>query len=535
MLLTRRYTLYAGGALLFMPVLTRAAKAADDPNSAMPVRMRLENFSKDAQRVASLRRGVQVMKARYPSDPSSWFFQAAIHGVTKEAVAAAGHRDPQVASVDQERFWNQCPHFDRLGASSLSFLVWHRAYLYYFERILRKAAGDPTLALPYWNYEDPQQRTLPAIFADASNNPLFAAERTQALKDGGRLSPATVDTTIAFRRNSFLGRAANDGFGGALSDVEPAEEGVIEQQPHNAVHGAVGGSFRQADGSEGDGLMGSVETAAFDPIFWVHHANVDRLWTIWECRNRVWGSDPEKDPLRAWLSAAPWWFHDADGSVRNLSRATYVRRDRLGIRYDTDDGACTPLAITLPHTATSVTVSAATSMPPGHDMAHMDEAGQKEIGSSGGPVNLSATAPTEQQLTPAAGALAAQPSDVATEFIKPKRTLVEIVGLSAARRLPISYDIYINLPAGTPPDRGLPNFVGTADFFTMTAPATRRVAAFDVTDFLKTIGARAADVKVTLVPRQLVEAPANVGAAVATTAPEIRVEAIRVVTVPVAQ
>ncbi len=306
----------------------------------------------------------------------------------------------------------------------------------------------------------------------------------------------------------------------------------MEQQPHNAVHGAVGGSFRQADGSEGDGLMGSVETAAFDPIFWVHHANVDRLWTIWECRNRVWGSDPGKDPLRAWLSAAPWWFHDSDGSVRNSSRAFYVRRDRLGIRYDTDDRACTPLANTLPDAATSAAVSIASSMPPGHDMAHMSESGQKEISSSGGPLNLSATAPTERQLTPAASVPAAQSQDVAADFVKPERTLVEIVGLSAARRPPISYDIYVNLPTGTPPDRDLPNFVGTADFFTMTAPAARRVAAFDVTDFLKNSGARGADVKVTLVPQQLVEAPPSVGAAVAKTSEEVRVEAIRVVTVP---
>ena len=40
-------------------------------------------------------------------------------------------------------------------------------------------------------------------------------------------------------------------------------------QPHNVVHSALGG------------LMGDPDTAAQDPIFWLHHANVDRLWNHW--------------------------------------------------------------------------------------------------------------------------------------------------------------------------------------------------------------------------------------------------------------
>jgi len=42
-------------------------------------RMRLSEFVKDPSRVESLKRGVRVMKSRKPSDPRSWFFQAAIH------------------------------------------------------------------------------------------------------------------------------------------------------------------------------------------------------------------------------------------------------------------------------------------------------------------------------------------------------------------------------------------------------------------------------------------------------------------------
>ena len=51
-------------------------------------------------------------------------------------------QDPDIAKVNQKRFWNQCPHFPELNLASANFLIWHRAYVYYFERILRDAADN---------------------------------------------------------------------------------------------------------------------------------------------------------------------------------------------------------------------------------------------------------------------------------------------------------------------------------------------------------------------------------------------------------
>jgi hypothetical protein len=60
-------------------------------------------------------------------------------------------------------------------------------------------------------------------------------------------------------------------FGGSLvpnhSDMTGVP-GMVESQPHNLVHDAVGGYM-------GDFFAG------VDPIFWLHHANVDRLWDVW--------------------------------------------------------------------------------------------------------------------------------------------------------------------------------------------------------------------------------------------------------------
>ena len=57
------------------------------------------------------------------------------------------------------------------------------------------------------------------------------------------------------------------------------------------------------------GAMADVPTAAFDPIFWVHHSNIDRLWVEWACsKDKDWGALPSRD----WFEARPWFFHDFD-------------------------------------------------------------------------------------------------------------------------------------------------------------------------------------------------------------------------------
>jgi len=64
-------------------------------------------------------------------------------------------------------------------------------------------------------------------------------------------------------------------------------EGFDPQQPgyfhmHNLVHTWVAGHFRLEDGSERWGTMGAPDISPNDPVFYLHHANVDRIWAMWE-------------------------------------------------------------------------------------------------------------------------------------------------------------------------------------------------------------------------------------------------------------
>jgi tyrosinase len=113
------------------------------------VRENIATFMQSPRKVAALRRGIQVMKSRPPNDPTSWVYQANMHGTT----------DPRNLAL-----WNTCQH------GSYFFLPWHRMYIHYFERILRQASGDPTLTLPYWNYSDSrEQSSIPQPFRIPAN------------------------------------------------------------------------------------------------------------------------------------------------------------------------------------------------------------------------------------------------------------------------------------------------------------------------------------------------------------------------------
>ena len=206
--------------------------------------------------LTAYRAGITAMQALPATNPRSWTYQAAIHATVATPVQTA---------------WNTCQH------GNYFFLSWHRMYLYWFEQIVRAMSGDCGFALPYWNYKPlpagnnvtdatTSRRILPAPFrtpANPATNKLFVTSRNAAINAGtGWLSAAICDPAAALSQTAFTGPAVN--FGG-----NPTGSGRLEQNPHNNVHVAVGG------------WMQNPATAAQDPIFWLHHANIDRYWNVW--------------------------------------------------------------------------------------------------------------------------------------------------------------------------------------------------------------------------------------------------------------
>ncbi|KAK6527660.1 hypothetical protein TWF694_004640 [Orbilia ellipsospora] len=87
--------------------------------------------------------------------------------------------------------------------------------------------------------------------------------------------------------NKKYTRMASTGFNKRQDDGGRARTEVSIEGIHNTIHNYTGGV----------GQMGDVPVAAFDPIFWFHHANIDRWCAIWEKLNpdAWWSKDDAKE------------------------------------------------------------------------------------------------------------------------------------------------------------------------------------------------------------------------------------------------
>ena len=156
---------------------------------------------------------------------------------------------------------NHCRH----GAPG--FLTWHRAYMHYFERALGCLRSGVTL--PFWDWSSGPSTGVPAACASPTYvdrtgatvpNPLHAGP----LPAGGMTARRADIATTPF---GDFATAAQDALATSLdfASLQDALNG-----PHGGVHVRTGGH------------MGSVPLAGYDPLFYLHHCNVDRLWARWQ-------------------------------------------------------------------------------------------------------------------------------------------------------------------------------------------------------------------------------------------------------------
>jgi tyrosinase len=155
--------------------------------------------------------------------------------------------------------------------SNAGFLPWHRAYLLDLERELQ--AIDPSVALHYWRFD----RASPNIFtreflgvSDAigtvqfsATNPLqfWVTDGVPGINRRPFFSTATAPPGLRTEAQTLALSTNYEGFR------------VMEGNPHGSAHTSFGGS------------ISSIDTAAKDPLFFLLHCNVDRLWAKWQQQN----------------------------------------------------------------------------------------------------------------------------------------------------------------------------------------------------------------------------------------------------------
>lgn len=210
------------------------------------------------------------------------------------------------------------PNFGSYVHGKLFFLAWHRMYIYFFERIMRRymPVGD-AMGLPYWNYQS--YGMIPPMFRNAFTNnvvnTLYNTTRNRNMTNGGSLpsftpTGQTRSSTIDFQIKRALSKPNFYPFQLTLEDAL------------GGVHQAVGGNMYNA------------RTAAEDPLFYIHHANIDRLWQVW--LNKGEGRcNPTK------FSDEKWWktsynFYDENGAVVSITGEMIVNitNNLLPYKYD---------------------------------------------------------------------------------------------------------------------------------------------------------------------------------------------------------
>ena len=87
------------------------------------------------------------MKLKGCDDPTSWYYQAAIHWVPSH-IDSNKLCESYSDWTELKMAWDECTH-SHSGAEEINFLIWHRLHIWHFEKIVRKLSGKADFALPY--------------------------------------------------------------------------------------------------------------------------------------------------------------------------------------------------------------------------------------------------------------------------------------------------------------------------------------------------------------------------------------------------
>ncbi|KAF6807223.1 tyrosinase 2 [Colletotrichum sojae] len=252
---------------------------------------------------------IGALKAMYDAnetDPLSFFQIAGIHGEPHIAWSGGGPQSGAEAGY--------CPH------NQMLFGTWHRGYLSLFEQTLvqqatriannypaslkkRYVEAAESLRVAYWDWASdsnvPPVTTMSEVTINkpvngtlrplSVQNPLYAfkyprsalegrfgkfsgTNQTKRCVDEGQSYPGTANANLAGYNlkekvyNVFLKAESFDEM------ISAQSEGANFESPHGEVH--VGAACGQ------DLLYLSL--SAFEPLFWLHHCNVDRLIAYWQ-------------------------------------------------------------------------------------------------------------------------------------------------------------------------------------------------------------------------------------------------------------
>ncbi|BCT93864.1 hypothetical protein LYSHEL_28910 [Lysobacter helvus] len=428
---------------------------------------------------------VRAMQGMGPDNPLSWSWQWYTHfvnGATNKAAELTrifGDTPTPMRTLAEE-VWNTCQSHS--GQNASYFLPWHRFYVWTMERIVRQVSGHPEFTMPYWDYcsADPARRgVLPEQFR-LPNDPvydcLYRANRTTLANSG---QPIQLNQPgDAMDINDIMAKTAYNTVGSVTGFCRAIDSGI-----HGRIHTLVG---------NGRG-MGAVPYAGNDPLFCVHHANIDRIWASWNKNGNKNPTDPIAYP---WITTS---FAMADANGARISRQVKNLYSALQLGYDYDRFVPKPPVTTTtpPPTTTLAAKSAAAT-------ATRIAAAQTEA-------DLGAT-PTKVRMLRISGT---RKTDVLGLDTDNRRALLVLRKLHTWKQPEVLYHVYITARPTDPVDNA--HYVGAINFFDaefhdhgggskLDEALGENFFSFDVTALLNTIAkkphgvAAGSELYVTFVP-----------------------------------
>lgn len=188
------------------------------------------------------------------------------------------------------------------------FFAWHRYQMWTMEHAMQ--AINPKITIPFWNWTLPADRLKSGpLWEDGSGNPQFMGRFDdpsdlnwglgRSLSASTSLLPTTSNVNT-IQNIVYTDRASFQNYSNAM------ERG----KPHTGGHIWTGGVM-------------SMGFSPGDPIFYVHHAMVDKLWQDWIEANNV--------------TSADLLYERADLINWNVDPNTMVDKDVLGVFYADED------------------------------------------------------------------------------------------------------------------------------------------------------------------------------------------------------
>lgn len=153
------------------------------------------------------------------------------------------------------------------------FFPWHRQFILHFENTLRALGGEyACITLPYWDWSADQGRETTSVLYD--NVYGFGAMRPGCITQGPFAGWRGVGNTDCVRRREPASGGSFSGASSVQSVIANSNQystfrPAVEGSPHGGVHVIVSGDM-------------SGMNSPNDPLFFLHHCNVDRIWALWQ-------------------------------------------------------------------------------------------------------------------------------------------------------------------------------------------------------------------------------------------------------------